>query len=72
LKKDNLESQATGLRKDGKGSREGNWVKGQDEAEESLHPDLNHGPPQGKHWDYHGPGFDKGTRLYPDGTWEHK
>lgn len=54
------------------GSKQGNWVRGKGEARETLHPDFDHGPPQGKHWDYRGPGFPKGTRLYPDGSWENK
>jgi hypothetical protein len=37
-----------------------------------LHPDLDHPSPIGPHWDYTGPTFPQGTRLYPNGTWEIK
>jgi hypothetical protein len=40
-------------------------------SSESIHPDLNH-PEHGPHWDYLGPNFPKGARIYPDGTWEPK
>jgi len=32
----------------------------------------DHPPPKGPHWDYTGPNFPDGTRLFPDGTWEVK
>jgi len=56
------------------GSSKGNWVRGnRKDTQEVLHPDLNHKPPIGPHWDYESPSFPKpGVRLYPDGTWEHK
>lgn len=56
------------------GSSQGNWVKGIGKGtREVLHPDLDHKPPVGPHWDYQGPAFPKpGVRLYPDGTWENK
>ncbi len=54
------------------GSWEGNWVKGKGDTQESLHPDLDHAPPIGPHWDYSGPGFKDDIRLYPDGTWKQK
>ncbi len=53
-------------------SGRGSWVKGKDNDEESLHPDLYHGAPVGPHWDYEGPLFPKGIRIKPDGTWEPK
>ena len=34
---------------------------------ESLHPDLNHPPPLGPHWDYIDANADK-WRLFPDGS----
>jgi RHS repeat-associated protein len=53
---------------------QGNWVRGdRKDTQEILHPDLNHKPPVGPHWDYEGPAFPRpGVRLYPDGTWEYK
>lgn len=54
------------------GSKEGSWVKGKGESKEILYPDLKHPQPIGPHWDYHGPGFEEGARLYPDGTWTSK
>jgi len=37
---------------------------------QTLHPDLNHPPPETPHWDYDGdPHFPRGAKLYPDGTW---
>ncbi len=50
----------------------GNWVKGSGEDMERLFPDLNHLPPVLPHWDYTGPDFPKGVRLYLDGTYEIK
>jgi RHS repeat-associated protein len=58
----------------GKGSPssgKGSWVRGSGKTTESIHPDLNH-PEHGPHWDYLGPNFPKGARIYPDGTWEPK
>ncbi len=54
------------------GSRQGKWVKGPKGSQEGLYPDLDHPKPIGPHWDYEGPDFPKGARLYPDGTWSPK
>ena len=54
------------------GSRQGSWVRGPKGQQEKLYPDLNHPEPIGPHWDYEGPGFETGTRLFPDGTWSPK
>jgi hypothetical protein len=35
-----------------------------------IKPDLDH-PYHGPHWDYYGPNFPDGIRIYPD-RWEHK
>ena len=58
------------------GDGNGNWYN--PETGESLHPDMDHGPPQGPHWDYK-PGKpspeypnEKGYRWYPDGRMEPK
>jgi RHS repeat-associated protein len=51
-------------------SGRGNWYN--EETGESYHPDLEHGPPQGPHWDYHPEKNHKGYRLYPDGRCEPK
>lgn len=48
------------------------WVKGPKEAQEKLYPDLKHPEPIGPHWDYEGPNFPNGTRLFPNGTWSPK
>jgi RHS repeat-associated protein len=47
------------------GSSQGSWYN--PSTDESLHPDLGHGPPLGPHYDYVAP---NGTpyRLYPDGS----
>jgi hypothetical protein len=51
------------------GSRKGNWVN--EETGESLHPDLEHGPPFGAHWDWKDP--DRvWWSLYEDGRCEPK
>ncbi len=51
------------------GSNEGAWFNpGQDE---SLHPDLEHGPPYGPHYDHKDKDGNKG-RIYPDGSYEPK
>ena len=47
----------------------GSWVKGSGKATETLHPDFNHKPPVQPYWDYEGPGFEQGVRLYLDGSW---
>jgi|GEM_PF-3099076 len=52
------------------GSSQGSWYN--PATGESLHPDLDHPPPLKPHWDYVGPDFPQGARLYPDGTWEPK
>lgn len=55
------------------GSGQGNWYNPR--TRESLHPDLNHGPPHGPHWDWRAPNgqwyrwFDRGG---PNGTLELK
>jgi hypothetical protein len=54
------------------GSAQGQWVRGPKDTQESLHPDLYHPEPVGPHWDYEGPGFPKGARIYSDGTWSPK
>lgn len=46
-------------------SGKGAWVN--PKTGETLHPDLNHGPPHGPHWDYNYPGGGKGVRIFPDG-----
>ena len=35
---------------------------------EWLHPDLNHGPPSGPHWDYGIRGDSQTFRIFPDGS----
>lgn len=47
------------------GSGQGSWYN--PKTGESLHPDLNHGPPIGPHWDYNRPGGGKGWRVPPEG-----
>ena len=47
------------------GSNEGAWVN--PGTGETLHPDLDHGPPHGSHWDYNRPGGGKGWRVAPGG-----
>lgn len=54
------------------GSGQGSWVKGPKGAQEKLYSDLNHADPIGPHWDYEGPGFEPGVRLFPNGTWSFK
>lgn len=44
----------------------GAWVN--TKSGKTLHPDLNHGPPHGPHWDYNYPGGGNGFRIYPDGS----
>jgi RHS repeat-associated protein len=51
------------------GSRQGSWYNPSEN--ESLHPDLEHGPPQGPHYD-HVDKDGKKARLYPDGRYEPK
>jgi hypothetical protein len=46
------------------GNDEGAWYN--PETGESLHPDLNHKPPIGPHWDYVDPKKNK-WRIFPDG-----
>ena len=50
------------------GSGEGAWFN--PETGESLHPDLDHPPPIGPHWDYTGKNRGKRWRIYPDGRYE--
>lgn len=47
-------------------SGKGAWVNSK--TGETLHPDLNHGPPQGPHWDYNYPGGGNGFRIFFDGS----
>lgn len=35
---------------------------------EWLHPDLNHGPPIGPHWDYGFRGSSQTFRIFPNGS----
>jgi hypothetical protein len=51
------------------GSNEGAWYN--PETDESLHPDLEHGEPQGQHYDYTSPSGEE-YRVYPDGRVEPK
>jgi Bacterial toxin 37 len=51
------------------GSDRGSWFN--PTSGESLHPDLNHSPPIGPHWDYtDGSGTE--ARIFPDGRMEPK
>jgi HK97 family phage portal protein len=50
-------------------SGRGNWHN--EDTNESLHPDLDHAPPEGPHWDYIDPNG-RSWRLYPDGRTEPK
>ena len=47
------------------GGDKGAWYN--PETGESLHPDLNHGPPAGEHWDYND-GMGGHFQLFPDGS----
>ncbi len=47
-------------------SGHGNYVNMQ--TGEWLHPDLNHGPPIGPHWDYGVRGSSQTFRIFPDGS----
>lgn len=46
---------------------DGNWHN--PETGESWHPDLDHGPPYGPHWDFTRRDMDLKKRWYEDGTW---
>ena len=73
LPADGAEIPAKGFEWRGKGkpgSKTGNWYN--PVTGESLRPDLEHEPPIGPHWDYHGPAAPGGARIYPDGKWELK
>ena len=59
----------SGVTKDLPGGKKGAWYN--EETKESLHPDLDHLPPQKPHWDYEGPNGEK-ARLNLDGDWEWK
>jgi RHS repeat-associated protein len=48
------------------GSGQGNFVNSK--TGEWLHPDLNHGPPIGPHWDYGIRGNSQTFRIFPDGS----
>jgi RHS repeat-associated protein len=50
---------------DAPGGPNGGWYN--PETGETLHPDLDHGPPQGPHWDWIDP-LGNGWRIGPDGT----
>lgn len=54
--------------KGAKGSKAGSWYN--PKTGESLHPDLDHPPPIGPHWDYKG--SDGEWRIFPDGRIEPK
>lgn len=58
----NFEWRGKGDPSTGKGA----WVNSK--TGETLHPDLNHGLPQGPHWDYNYPGGGNGFRIFPDGS----
>ena len=47
-------------------SGKGNFVNSQ--TGEWLHPDLNHGPPIGPHWDYGIRGVSETFRIFPDNS----
>jgi hypothetical protein len=49
------------------GDRYGNWHN--PKTDESLHPDMDHRPPIGPHWDYYTPDGEK-YRRFPDGRFE--
>jgi hypothetical protein len=51
------------------GSGQGNWYN--PVTGESMHPDLNHPPPLGPHWDYRGPDG-RWYRIFPNGRIEPK
>ncbi len=74
LGKDPTKSPGNGFQWKGKGTPDtgkGSWVKDwKMPTEEKLHPDINHPPPKGAHWDYEG--IDGKARLYTDGTFEWK
>jgi hypothetical protein len=46
------------------GDPEGSWYN--PKIKESLHPDMDHGPPDGPHWDYKAPNKQQ-YRWFPDG-----
>ena len=49
------------------GSKQGNYYN--PDGKQSLHPDLNHPDPIGRHWDYNYKGSgSKGWRIFPDGS----
>lgn len=53
------------------GSKEGGWYN--PKTKETMHPDLDHPEPYGPHWDYkHPEGWERGYRIYPDGTYGRK
>jgi RHS repeat-associated protein len=47
-------------------SNEGSWVN--EKTGETLHPDFEHAPPIGPHYDYND-GRGNEYRIYPDGKW---
>jgi hypothetical protein len=51
------------------GSPQGNWHN--PDTGENFHPDLDHPPPKGPHWDYDAPDGSS-YRWYPDGRMEPK
>jgi RHS repeat-associated protein len=52
---------------DDPGGRRGGWVN-PDNPDQSIHPDLDHGPPYGPHWDYNDEVPGDGWRIGPDGS----
>lgn len=53
-----------------RGGPQGQWYNPR--TTESLRPDLDHGPPEGPHWDYTYRGTEYSWRYYPDGSLEPK
>jgi hypothetical protein len=51
------------------GDPDGSWYN--PKTDESLHPDMNHGPPDGPHYDYKAPDGQQ-YRWFPDGRLEPK
>lgn len=50
---------------------DGNWVRGEKPRMENLHPDFDHPPPIGPHWDYTD-ADGRRWRIFPDGRVEPK
>lgn len=47
-------------------SGNGNWVRGKRPNHERMNPDFEHEGDIPPHWDYHGPRYPKGVRIFPD------